>query len=495
MKRSAGNRKSIVLSLTLTLLLSVSGFAQSQPPANGVKPYQLNRQKAVQSTGQRMDPLRQLNSSLQALAAKVSPAVVQVLVTGYGTVEGQNGSNTALIARQRSLGSGVIVSADGYIMTNAHVVEGAQKIEVVLTPPGDNSDGPPPGIRTDYTAHLLGVHKDSDLALLKIDATGLPFLELDAKHPAHQGELVIALGSPEGLGNSVTMGIVSSVDRQPDPDNPMIYVQTDAPINHGNSGGPLVDVDGYLVGINTFILSESGGSQGLGFAIPARIVSFVYDRLRRFGHVDRSQIGAIAEGITPMLAQGLHLPTNTGVIVADVAPDGPAEGAGLKIGDIILSVDGRPTNTLPRLYGTLYLHPTDQPMIVEALRGKEKLTLRIPVIPQKHMVDRLADVVDPQKNLIEKLGVLGVNVSTDALQSLLPDLRIKTGVVIVARTAYGSIVDVGLQPGDVIHAVNATPVIALDDLRSNLAKLKSGDAVVLQIERNGTMDYLPFEME
>jgi serine protease Do len=291
------------------------------------------------------------------------------------------------------------------------------------------------------------------------------------------------------------MGIVSSVDRQPDPDNPMIYIQTDAPINHGNSGGPLVDVDGYLVGINTFILSESGGSQGLGFAVPARIVSFVYDRLKKFGHVDRSQIGAVAETISPLLAQGLHLSTNTGVIVADVAPDGPAEAAGLKIGDIVLSVDGRPTNTLPRLYGTLYLHPTDQPMSVEVMRGDQKLALKIPVVPQKHMVDRLLDVADPQKNLVEQLGILAVNVNAAALQPLLPDLRIKTGVVVVAKTAYGSIVDVGLQPGDVIHTVNGTTVTALDDLRANIARFKTGDAVVLQIERNGAMDYVPFELE
>lgn len=494
MKRFAGNRLAIAWTsvVVLTALSCASLFAAAQ---QGTKPYQLNRQKAVQSTGQRMDPLRQFNSSLQALTAQVSPAVVQILVTGYGPVENQNGGNTALIARQRSLGSGVIVDPDGYIMTNAHVVEGAQRIEVVLTPPGENSDGPPPGIRTDYTAHLLGVHKESDLALLKIEATGLPFLGLESGHPARQGELVIALGSPEGLGNSVTMGIVSSVDRQPDPANPMIYIQTDAPINHGNSGGPLVDVDGYLVGINTFILSESGGSQGLGFAVPARIVSFVYERLRKFGHVDRSQIGAVVEGITPLLAEGLHLPTNNGIIVADVVPEGPAETAGLKIGDIVLRVDGRPTNSLPRLYGTLYLHPTDQPMTVEVLRANQKLSLQIPVVPQKHIVDRLLDIADPQKNLIERLGVLGVNVSANALQSLLPDLRIKAGVAVVAKTAYGSLVDVGLQPGDVIHTVNGIPVVALEDLRADLAKFRSGDAVVLQIERNGAMDYLPFEME
>lgn len=442
-----------------------------------------------------MDPLRQFNSSLQALSTKVTPAVVQVLVTGYGAVENQNGGNTALIARQRSLGSGVIVDPGGYIITNAHVVEGAQKIEVVLTPPGENSEGPPAGVKTDYPARLLGVHKESDLALLKIDAEGLPFLPLDPNHAAQQGELVIALGSPEGLSNSVTMGVVSSVDRQPDPNNPMVYIQTDAPINHGNSGGPLVDVDGFLVGINTFILSESGGNQGLGFAVPARIVSFVYERLRKSGHVDRSEIGAVAEAITPLMKEGLQLPVSTGVIVADVSPGGPAESAGLKIGDIVVKVDGRPINTLPKLYGSLYMHPTNELMAVEVLRGEERITLQIPVVPQKHDVDRLLDVADPQKNLIAKLGVLGVDVGGKGLESLVSDLRVKTGVIVVAKTVYGGAVDVGLQSGDVIHAVNTTPVIGITDLRADLAKLKSGDAVVLQIERGGSMDFVPFELE
>ena len=492
MTRTAGYLTADVL---LVCLLLIGAASAQNSSSNPLRPYQLNRQKAVQSSSQKMDPLRQFNNSLQELAAKVSPAVVQVLVTGYGPVKGQNGANTALIARQQSLGSGVIVDPDGYIMTNAHVVEGAERVRVVLTLAGDPTEVPPPGLRTDYSAKILGVHKESDLALLKIDAKGLPYLALDPSHPARQGELVIALGSPEGLGNSLTMGVVSSVDRQPDPDNPMVYIQTDAPINHGNSGGPLVDVDGYLVGINTFILSESGGSQGLGFAVPARIVSFVYERLRKYGHVDRSEIGAVAESINPLLAEGLGLPVNTGVIVADVKPGGPAESAGLQIKDIVLSVDGRATTTLPRLYASLYLHPADQVMTVEVLRGKDTVTLHIPVVMEKHMTDRLLDTANPEKNLVAKLGVLGVDANVPALQSLLSDLRVKNGVVVVAKTAFGGLVDVGLQPGDVIHAVNLTPVIALDDLRADLAKLKSGDAVVLQIERGGAMDYLPFEME
>ncbi len=155
--------------------------------------------------------------------------------------------------------------------------------------------------------------------------------------------MVFAFGSPEGLRNSVTMGVVSAVARQPDPDSPLVYVQTDTPINPGNSGGPLVDADGGLVGINTFILSSSGGNQGLGFAIPAGVVAYAYPQLVKYGHIHEPEIGAILQTITPELAAGLHLARDFGVIVSDVAPGGPADQAGLRIQDIIISVDGNPT--------------------------------------------------------------------------------------------------------------------------------------------------------
>src|ERR1700688_975711 len=287
--------------------------------------------------------LQQLNSALQALVAKVSPAVVQVLVTGYGAIEQSNRSETALIARQHAVGSGVIVESDGYIMTNAHVVEGAQRIRVVLPMPSITyPQVEPVGKEHVLDAKLIGIHKESDLALLKIDQKNLPTLELGSARRVHQGQLVLAIGSPEGLQNSVTMGVISSVGRQPDPDRPVVYIQTDAPINPGNSGGPLIDMDGYVLGINTLILSEGGGSEGLGFAIPARIVRFVYLSLRKYGHVHRVEIGAVAQNITPSLAEGLGLSRGWGVIISDVTPGGSAEAAGLKTGDIVVSADDRP---------------------------------------------------------------------------------------------------------------------------------------------------------
>jgi serine protease Do len=232
--------------------------------------------------------LVQLNQALEGLAAKVSPAVVQVLVTGFGPVREEDKSQTALIVRQHAVGSGVIVDPAGYIMTNAHVVEGAQQIRVALPLSGGDSTGLVPlGKRRIIEARLIGLHKETDLALLKIDETGLPTLPLISQERPRVGQLVFAIGSPEGLQNSVTMGVVSALARQADPTKPMTYIQTDAPINPGNSGGPLVDMNGAVVGINTFILSEGGGSEGLGFAIPSRVVEFVYQSLRKHGHVHR----------------------------------------------------------------------------------------------------------------------------------------------------------------------------------------------------------------
>jgi serine protease Do len=329
------------------------------------------------TTAESPSVLVQLNAALESLAAKVSPAVVQILVTGYGPLREEDRSQTAFIVRQKAVGSGVIVDSIGYIMTNAHVVEGAQRIRVALPlPMGDSSGQVPIGKRRILEARLVGQHKETDLALLKIEETDLPTLTLLSQRP-HVGQLVFAIGSPEGLQNSVTMGVVSALARQPDPTKPLTYLQTDAPINPGNSGGPLVDMNGSVLGINTFILSQGGGSEGLGFAIPARVVDFVYRSLRNHGHVHRVEIGAGAQEITPTLAEGLHLPQRWGVVVDDVTPDGPAAAAGLKIQDIILTADDRRIETLPSLSAALYLHRLDQVVKLEILRGNEKKTLYV----------------------------------------------------------------------------------------------------------------------
>lgn len=486
----------------LLLMFSIGSVAQqpsSQP--SGTSPGQSSAAKppapvpnGTQAFAETPGVLVQLNSALEDLAAKVSPSVVQILVTGYGPLREEDRSQTALIVRQHAVGSGVIVARDGYIMTNAHVIEGQQRIRVALPIATDSRGLVPLGKRRIVEAHLVGYHKETDLALLKVDETDLPTLPLVSAERPRVGQLVFAIGSPEGLQNSVTMGVVSALARQPDPTKPMTYIQTDAPINPGNSGGPLVDMNGTVIGINTFILSQGGGSEGLGFAIPARVVDFVYHSLRKYGHVHRVEIGATAQEITPDMADGLHLPQRWGVVISDVKPDGPAAAAGLQIQDIVLSADGRTIETLPSLSAALYLHPLDKVLKMEIRRGDERKMLFIPAIEHHDQLDQLLDAADPQKSLIPRLGVLGVDL-TDDLKAVVGTLRISSGVLVIGRAADLILPETGLQAGDVIHQLNTTPIDSMETLRVSVAKLKIGDPVVMQLERDDGLMYVSFEME
>lgn len=493
-----------VLSVCLCGLLRVSAAAQTPvtgPEQNSASPHPSRQGSSSSGVGSDAAPnvLVQLNGALENLAAKVSPAVVQILVTGYGTARQEDRSQAAFIVRQHAVGSGVIVDPNGYIMTNAHVVEGAQRIRVALPlPSGDSSGLVPLGKRRIVEARLLGQHKESDLALLKIDEKDLPTLSLMSQQRPRVGQLVFAIGSPEGLQNSVTMGVVSALARQADPNKPLTYIQTDAPINPGNSGGPLVDMNGAVVGINTFILSEGGGSEGLGFAIPARVVEFVYRSLRQHGHVHRVEIGAVTQEITPTLAEGLNLSRQWGVVVADVKPGGPAEAAGLQIGDIILSADDRRIETLPSLSAALYLHRLDQVVKLEVLRGKEKKIINVPAIEHRDQMDQLIDTVNPENNLIPKLGVLAIDIGDqlgDLGTKLKSALRIPSGVIVVGRAVELVTPETGLQAGDVIHQLNMKPIDSTATLRTAIDSLKAGDPVVLQVERDGELMFVSFEME
>src|ERR1700732_3302445 len=245
------------LSRTFLLSLGLCIAASAQQTSTTPSPKAAPQKSTPAAAGQAKEPetrpsepppvLRDLNSALQSLVARVSPAVVQVLVTGFGPARPNSRTETALIVRQHAVGSGVILDSNGYIMTNAHVVEGAQRIRVALPMPMEASQSAfaPAARRSILEAKLIGVHKYSDLALLKIDDTNLPTLALGTTRFAHEGQLVFAIGSPEGLQNSVTMGVVSAVARQADPEKPMVYIQTAAPINPGIRGGPLVEMEGY----------------------------------------------------------------------------------------------------------------------------------------------------------------------------------------------------------------------------------------------------------
>ena len=476
----------IALICFLLIALAQGQSTPVTPGQDAIRPAQLERANL----------LREFDSSLEQVISKVSPAVVQILVSGYGPAETHGHVDTARIVRQHAIGSGVIVDPDGYIITNAHVVEGAQRVRVVISLPMERSRLEPQPVHSQqiFNAKILGRHKKSDLALLKIEATHLPAITLRDNVRVRQGELVFAIGSPEGLRDSVTMGVVSSVARQTETNDAMFYIQTDAALNPGNSGGPLVDIDGNLVGINTFMLSQGGGSEGLGFAIPPAIVKFDYENLRRYGHVQRVAVGAIAQSITPTLAAGLGLSRSWGVIISNVAPGGFAQVAGPEVGDIVTTVDGRPIDALPPFMEALYLHPIDQAMTIQVLRGQTQLSVTVPVTVHHEEVDNLTDVPDLQRTFIAELSMF-VSDLDDKVKPLLQGDRDDQGVVVIAQAAAQNAVDTGVETGDIIRAINRTPLQSVSQLQATVRQLKSGDAVVLQVERGGKLQYLAFEMD
>lgn len=442
--------------------------------------------------------LEELSTSFQALAEQVAPAVVEIVATGYLLSKEAALPGEAALVLRRVGGSGVIVDPDGYLVTNAHVVEGARRIQVRLPPrAGEGSPGrsilEPRGRLVG--AQIVGVDRETDIAVLRVAEKGLPHLVLGDSDGLKKGQLVFAFGSPAGLENSVTMGVVSAVARQLRPEDPMIYIQTDAPINPGSSGGPLVDASGRVVGINTFILSRSGGSEGIGFAAPSNIVRNVFQQIRSTGQIHRGEIGVHAQTITPVLARGLRLPRDWGVVLGDVYPGSPAERAGLRVGDVILSLDGKVMENGRQFDVNFYRRPLGDIVTLEVLRGEERLTFRVFVLGRPEGLDQaVLQAVTPEENLLPELGVLAVDLD-EAIARALPPLRFPRGVVVVARSQDAPYWDGGLLPGDVIHSVNGMPVTALRELRATAARLRPGDPIVLQLERRSRLMYLSFEIE
>jgi serine protease Do len=471
------------------LSLAVAGAAPGQP-----RPHEHDARASGGPATSAASPLRQLDAELREITAKVSPAVVQILVAGYGAVDAGSPGQAAVLSRQQRLGSGVVLDRSGYIMTNAHVVKGAQRVQVVLTKPDRGVDGPwlPGAEQSVLPATVVGFSNHFDLALLKVEATDLPTLPFADFRTVSQGQVVIALGSPLGLDNSVTMGIISSTARQAKPDSPVVFVQTDAPINPGNSGGALVDLNGSLIGINTFILSQAGGSEGLGFALPAPIVRLVYESLRTKGYVDRRVIGVAIQTITPVLAKGLRLPRGYGLVVCDLELSGPGEAAGLKIGDVIVEADGRFIATPAQLEGSLYLHDLTQPFKVAVLRDGSKVSFDVNVVERSDRADSVVDPLDPKANLVPRLGVMAETVTADVQSRLGRRLRIPWGAAVVARTA--DVIGLEVSPGDVIHAVNSSTVTDVHTLRDLLERFSPGDAVVLQVERPDGLRFVALEL-
>lgn len=454
---------------------------------------------AAPAAGQqaRSPRLTELSTSLEDLAAKVSPSVVQIFVTAYALPDESDPGTTGAPVLERGSGSGVIVSADGYVVTNAHVLENATRIEVEL--PFAATGGDPGrsilGRRGRMVgAQVVAIDEETDLAVIRVAAKALPVLPFGDSDALRPGQLVLAFGSPLGLSSSVTMGVVSAVARQLAPEDPMIYIQTDAPINPGNSGGALVDTEGRLVGINTLIFSQSGGSEGIGFAAPSNIVRNIVGQITKFGRVRRGEIGVNAQTISPVLAEALALPVDEGVVLADVAPGSPAATAGLRPGDIVLALDGKRMENGRQLRINVYARGAGEPVTLDVRRGGRTLTVRVPVVERSTGSTRLADLVGQQQS-IARLGLTALDLSP-AIAELLPPLRRDRGAVIARVAPDAPYSQQGrLAPGDVVYELNGRTIESAAQLRAAAEALTPGAAVVLHVEREGVLHYVAFRTD
>ncbi len=438
--------------------------------------------------------LQDFSDSFEDVSKKVTPAVVQIYTTGYGPAQG---SGVAPITIQRGTGSGIILDPNGYIITNAHVVELARQVKVLIPVSAEEKATKKSILKVHARVvggQVVGVDHETDLAVIKVQEKDLPYLELADSDEVDQGQIVLAFGAPFGMENTMTMGIVSSVARQLELEAPVVYIQTDATINPGNSGGPLVNASGEVIGVNTLIFTQSGGSEGIGFAVPSNIVKNVFQQIRSTGHVRRGTIGVNAQTITPVMARGLKLPQDTGVILGDVYPGGPAEKAGLRTGDIILTLDGKPMENGRQLDVNLYRKPIGKRVTIEYIREGSEKGMQVEVVERPGNRKRLADLVRPEENLISAFGILGLNL-TPEIMAMMPGLRKKEGVVVAARSAGTPGWRDSFVPGDVICEVNHQRVRDLDDLRALTGQYHSGDAVVALVQRGGQMRFVAFELE
>ncbi len=436
--------------------------------------------------------LSELSAGFQQLSRRVNGSVVKVSTVGYRQLDPEESEEPGVAARQQSAGSGVIIDSEGLIVTNAHVVVGAQRVQVTLPPaPGESASR---GRTRTVRAEIVGLDLETDVALLRVAEKGLPVLELADSDHVEQGQLVFAFGSPLGLDNTVTMGVVGAPARQLRGDDPMIYIQTDAPINPGNSGGPLVDTEGRVVGINTMILSQSGGNEGIGFAVPSNVVANVVEQLRRTGRVIRGEIGVTVQTITPALAEGWRLPQAWGVVIADVEPEGEGERAGLRVGDVILTMNGRPLEDARQFNVSLYRPAVGETIALEVLRGSRRLKLAVQVAERHDEASTYAELASREENLIAELGIFAVDL-TPALREQLAPARSETGgVLVAARHADSAVLDEGFRAGDLIYAVNRTAVRTTAELREFLRKQKPGAPLAFQVERSGRLRFVSFEL-
>jgi serine protease Do len=446
------------------------------------------------------------------IVKKTTPAVVNIAVTGgregsrrrggmppnpFGTPPpgdepgGEEGPTPPPIPHgppmphgrpDQSAGSGVILDSNGYIVTNNHVVEGASQITVTL------SD------RREFTAKIVGTDPKTDLAVIKIDAKDLPSLKWAEYEKLQVGDLVLAVGSPFGLSSTVTLGIISALGRG----NVGIadyedFIQTDAAINPGNSGGALVNMNGELIGINTAIFSRTGGSEGIGFAIPSSIALDIVDSLQKTGKVVRGWMGVAIQEITPALAKSFKLPEQRkGVLISDVNESGPSYAAGVKRGDVVVAFNGKEVQSVSQLRNLVARTMVGKDAQVKILRdGKEQLiTVKVAERPPDEMLAKREspppkDTGETMKLPDNVLASLRVQTLDNALMSQLNISSKTVGVVITSVEPGGPAEAAGLQRGDVIQEVNHETVKTLSDYQKAAEKIKKDELAVLLVNRQG----------
>jgi serine protease Do len=418
------------------------------------------------------------------------PAVVNISISGQRKVanaepdEDDSGDPMAPFFRRfqppsegeappvRGQGSGFVVRPDGVILTNAHVVDGAKEVTVKLAD------------RREFTAKVIGIDKPTDTAVLKIDADGLPTVRLGSPGKTGVGEWVLAIGSPFGFENTVTAGIVSAKSRSLPEEGYVPFIQTDVAVNPGNSGGPLLNARGEVIGINSQIYSRTGGYQGLSFAIPIDVAMKVEQQLLDKGRVSRGRLGVGVQDLTPALAESFGLPKPEGALVGQVPPDGPAAKAGIQPGDVILALDGQPVRDSKELPPRVAdIKPgTDANLTIWRDRKPQEVTLKVGELDQPE-AQAAKETPEAAK------GRLGL-----AVRPLSPEERQEAGVkngVLVAKVA-GPAAKAGIQPGDLILSFNGQPITEVEQLR-DLAD-KAGKRVAILIQRGGNAMFVPVDL-
>jgi len=403
------------------------------------------------------------------------------------------GQNEAPKRKVTSLGSGFIVSPDGLVVTNSHVIAQADQIKVILH---DESEIP---------AEVIGVDQKTDLALLKIETSQkLPFVSFGDSDVSRVGDWVLAIGNPFGLGGSVTAGIISARARDINAGPYDDFIQTDAPINRGNSGGPLFNLDGQVIGINTAIFSPNGGSIGIGFAIPANMARDVVDQIKTFGRTKRGWLGVRIQEMTPDLAESLGLPEPTGALITSVAEEGPADEAGFEAGDVILSFSGQEILTMRDLPRIVAATPINETVRVEVLRQGGKKTLKVTLgdLEKAEKQMEKAEEVSDDKDMDgadEKDLLLGMRLSTlnEGLRKRYRLSNDVTGVVVTGVKRTSAAAEKGIRPGDVIVEALYRKIKTPSDLEEAVEKAQSQGkpALLMRVVSQGTPRFVVVKLK